>query len=339
MSFAPIPGQFVQCRSLPSGLAFIMGIAGVFLFFLGGAPVGLAQDDGGRTRIPARFEANRIYVTPVTASGDTLRLYTDTGGGRHPIFTTSSVERLGLSPTDTLSQGQRSMPVVPFPEVEGMPAPSTDRAVVFPNRGQARLLDLGDGMLGQGWFAGRIWTFDYGAERLVHHSTRESLSFDPRHTVELGFRTDSTGRRTGNHPRIEATIAGAQHSFLLDTGATSVLADSARDAIGGAKRIGSGFVTASLFEKWRRAHPDWTVVEGASVFRGGTPMIRVPAVTVAGHTVGPVWFERRPDRAFKKGMARTMDQPVDGALGGSLFQYFRITVDYPGARAHFKRVE
>jgi hypothetical protein len=65
-------------------------------------------------------------------------------------------------------------------------------------------------------------------------------------------------------------------------------------------------------------------------------MIRVAEVTIAGHTVGPVWFERRPDRAFKKKMAQTMDRPVDGALGGSLFQYFRITVDYPGTRAFFR---
>ena len=320
----------------PFSLVTAVLVAACGLLLAGSAPVVHAQSSG--TVLPARFEANRIYVTPVTAAGDTLRLYTDTGGGRYPILTKPAVERLGLSPTDTLSRGRRSLPVVSFPDVEGIPAPTPDRAVVFPNRGQARLLDVGDGMLGQGWFAGGIWTFDYGAERLVHHPSREGLSFAPRHTVDLAFQTDSTGRRTGHHPRMQATIAGEQHDFLLDTGATSVLADSARGAVGGATRIGSGFVIASVFDQWRRNHPDWTVLKGGSVFRGGTPLIRVPEVTVAGHTVGPVWFERRPDRAFKKRMARTMDQPVDGALGGSLFRHFRVTVDYPEARARFERL-
>ena len=33
-----------------------------------------------------------------------------------------------------------------------------------------------------------------------------------------------------------------------------------------------------------------------------------------------------------------MDRVVEGALGGSLFQYFRITVDYPGERTYFQKL-
>lgn len=65
------------------------------------------------------------------------------------------------------------------------------------------------------------------------------------------------------------------------------------------------------------------------------PMIRVPSVTVAGHTVGPVWFAQRPDSNFRKMMPELMDKPIEGALGGSALQYFRVVIDYPGAAAYF----
>jgi hypothetical protein len=289
--------------------------------------------------LPAQFEANRIYVSPVTESGDTLRLYTDTGGGRHPILLQQKAEQLGLSPVDTLTQGRRSIPLVPFPDIrEGAPFPEpADRALAMPNGRRAQILDVGDGMLGAGWFAGRVWTFDFGDEKLLHHPNADEFTFDAKHSVDLAFQVDSAGHRASHHPRIEATIADSTYSFLFDTGATSVVTDSAQRAFGWPDAFGSSFIAASVFERWRTRHPEWAVAEGASVFRGGTPMIRVPEVTIAGHTVGPVWFERRPDPAFKKRMTRSMDRPVDGALGGSLFKFFRITVDYPGARALFRR--
>jgi hypothetical protein len=36
-------------------------------------------------------------------------------------------------------------------------------------------------------------------------------------------------------------------------------------------------------------------------------------------------------------MSEFMDHPIDGALGGSLFKYFRILVDYPLKFAVFER--
>jgi len=198
-------------------------------------------------------------------------------------------------------------------------------------------MGLKNGMLGQSWFAGRTWIFDYDAERLLLHTASPEPPA-PAHTVNLGFQTDSTGRRLSNHPRIRATIDGATHSFLFDTGATTVLTDSAQAALGGPRRRGSSLLVASLFDRLRNTHPSWRVLEGASPYRGGTPLLRVPEITIAGHTVGPIWVERRPDRAFERMSRRSMDQPVQGALGGSLLQYFRVTVNYPEAWASFERV-
>lgn len=66
-------------------------------------------------------------------------------------------------------------------------------------------------------------------------------------------------------------------------------------------------------------------------------MIEVPTVSVAGHSIGPVWFTRRADKNFHEFMSQWMDRKVDGAIGGNALRYFRITIDYPNAVALFER--
>ena len=71
----------------------------------------------------------------------------------------------------------------------------------------------------------------------------------------------------------------------------------------------------------------------------GMAMIEVPVISVAGVAVGPVWFMERPDANFHTYMAQWMDRPVDGALGGNAFRFFRTILDYPGSTAHFLPIE
>jgi len=79
------------------------------------------------------------------------------------------------------------------------------------------------------------------------------------------------------------------------------------------------------------------VISKAEV-RSGADMIPGPGgVVVAGRKVGPVWFTRRPDRAFDEFMSSLMDAPVVGALGGSGLRTFRITVDSAQGVAVFER--
>lgn len=296
-----------------------------------------AQHPDRSQELPAHFVANRIYVRPVTTRGDTLRLFTDTGGGQ--ILLKPTVERLKLPIRDTAVVRGRPTPVTTLPNFRSdatIPRVSEDRVYVFPPGRQATFLKVGDGMLGRGWFAGRVWTFDYAEKELLLHPSTEEPSFDPAHTVPLGFKTDSTGRRVEHFPSVEATIDGETYAFLFDTGASMVLTDSAHTRLGGPSVRGASFITASIFDKWRTQHPDWPVMENLAV---SGPVIEVPKVTIAGHTVGPVRFTRRPDRNFHLGMSSVMDRRVEGALGGSLFQYFAITADYPGARALFQRTE
>lgn len=302
----------------------------------GSRPAPPQQAESAR-ELPASFEANRVFVHPVTAAGDTLRLYTDTGGGLY--LTQDFVDRLGLSVRDTTLRG-RSYSMAAFPSLRsGSPVPWPDggRAVVRPDARMHRLLHPeADGMLGQAWFADRVWTLDYTSGQMLLHSREEAPSAHPEHTVPLGFPTEPAGRRRTSYPSVEATIAGETRPFLLDTGATILLTERGREELGAPSRRGGSYVVASVFERWRKQHPGWPVVEAGSRFRGGTPLIRVPSVTIAGHTVGPVWFARRPDRNFRERMASMMDRPVDGALGGSLLRHFAVTVDYPAARATFR---
>jgi len=105
---------------------------------------------------------------------------------------------------------------------------------------------------------------------------------------------------------------------------------------GRAAERATSFITASNFEKWRQAHPDWRVIENADMPLN-EPMIEVPGIAIAGHTVGPVWFTRRADKNFHEFMSRFMDKRVEGAIGGNALRHFRVTVDYPGAVAVFER--
>jgi hypothetical protein len=162
--------------------------------------------------------------------------------------------------------------------------------------------------------------------------------FEPQHTISLGFLTEPSGQRATHFPSVDATIDGETYAFLFDTGATVDLSDTALSIIGdgGPHERATSFVTASVFDKWRGKHPNWRIIEGADRTAGGECIIEVPQVTIAGHTVGPVWFTRRADSNFHEYMSQWMDRRVEGALGGTLFKYFAVTADYPGSRAYFR---
>lgn len=319
-----LPSPFASASIRSSLIAVLVG-----LLVPGAAS---AQPDEHTRRLPVEFSAHRIYIHPVTANGDTLRLYTDTGGGN--ILVKPTAERLDLPMPDTTVVRGRPTPVAILPDFPSLPSVPKDRVLVFPAGGHAQLMNMGDGMLGRSWFDGHVWTFDYRQKHLLLHESANHVSLDAPHTVSLGFKTDSDGQRVEHFPSVETTIDGETHAFLFDTGASMVLRDSVHAARGGPRVRGASFVAASLFNQWREAHPDWPVRENTAI---SAPIIEVPEVTIAGHTVGPVRFVRRPDRNFHQGMSSMMDRRVEGALGGSLFQYFTITVDYPNARARFQR--
>jgi len=318
--------------------------AALLLAACASSPEAPAASDPAVHVLRADYQADRWYVEATAANGAALRFFTDTGGGF--IIHADSAARAGLE-VRTVGEGADAGRLAPFPTFKpdaALPPPIADtrgeafRNQLFVAERSPQSDGFGDGMLGQEWFGGRVWTFDYPRHVLAWHEAATDSRFDPAHTVALGFRNEG-GVRSSNFPRIDAEIAGETLPFLFDTGATLALSDDAlaRLGDGGAKVRGTSFITAEVFDRWRAKHPEWRVLERAEDNPGAAPIIEVPELTIAGHTVGPVWFTRRPDSAFHEFMSQWMDRQVEGALGGNAFRWFRIDVDYPGARASFRR--
>lgn len=302
--------------------------------------VPVAQPTTTPVELPARLVAGRFYVYPVTSRGDTLTLFTDTGGGLW--LTSDVVTRLGLTTNVAGVQGAdtiRSVALPAFRDGHWIPEPlGREGHVLFVvPASQTQKMGVGwSGMLGQEWFDGRVWTFDYPRGKLIVHPSSATLPRDPAHTVPLAFRRDA-GKAVNGFPRIRIAVDGDSLDMLFDTGATEQVPDSVVARLGGARGDrATSFITTEVFDRWHAKHPDWRVVPNADALPG-MAAIEVPRVSVAGFDIGPVWFTQRPDRSFHTYMAQWMDKPTDGALGGSALQYFRITVDYPNASAVFER--
>ena len=312
------------------------------LALVAGAPCA-AQQRGKPLVLPARFDEHRIYVEPVTEAGRKIEFYTDTGGGL--FLSQDAAKRLGLATKNLGGEGEEAFHVATLPPMRAdasIPLPSSraGRLPVYapsPKEAASSLMRF-DGMLGQEWFAGRIWTFDYPRQRLLLRAAGDVPDVEAAHRLPLGFKTDEAGKRALDFPRVQVRVEGATIDLLFDTGAMTELTPGALAAVGdgGKAARATSFITATQFEAWRKAHPQWRVIDDAEA-GSGQAMIEVPALEFAGHTIGPVWFTRRADKNFHEFMSQFMDRRVEGAIGGNALRHFRITVDYPGATAYVER--
>lgn len=283
--------------------------------------------------LPVVVESHRWFLQTKTADGLDLRLYLDSAGGLY--LTKAAAERLKLEIRHVTTE-QGEIDLVPFPRLADpqIPHPKVDSVPVFTKS----VFEGEDGMLGAPWFAGHTFTFDYPNRRLVLREQSEFPAVPAEHVVAIGFPRDAKGDPTMPYGRISMIVDGKTFDMLFDTGATIDLTESAMKVLGGAaQQRATSFITQSVFDGWRAAHPEWRVVEAADRTFDGAPLIEVPKVTVGGFDVGPVWFTWRPDRAFHERMAQWMDKPAEGALGGSAFHTLRITVDWIRGRAAFER--
>jgi hypothetical protein len=293
------------------------------------------------TTLPASFEANRIWLKPVAAAGDSMLFYLDTGGGTNMLY--EGFEKKLKLPVTLRVIERDTFRLVPFPPIGAstpMPLPSAD---LPPFRDSLLLvkpmpddyLFAGTGFLGRTWFAGGIWLLDYKAGTMATLKESWKKGLNPESLTKIGFQQDSTGARTTHFPRIQATVAGETLDFLFDTGASTLLTDSAHKAMQDKLPAlrGTSFIRRSTYEKWKQAHPEWRVFTAAEKDLKADA-IEVPHITLMGHTIGPVLFMVRNNKNFDEMMSGWMDKPVVGALGGSAFQYLTIVIDYPAAVAY-----
>lgn len=292
-------------------------------------------------KLPAEFSNDLVVLVSEAASGVVVRFHTDTGGGWNMI-SKSVAERLELPPMGQIAADEGTFDLVPFPEfVAGKSIPEVGDAtfnnghlVVVPDK----FIGFQDAFLGGRWFANGVWEFDYPRRTLRFLGRDSTLVANADNTVSLGFQHDQSGKRTTQFPRIRVHVSGEPLDLLFDTGATISLSDEAAREfeLAPGEQVGGSFISATVFDRWRSANPDWMVIEDGDARNGMTAdLIQVPAITIAGLTAGPVWFAKRPAGTFESWMSGMMDAPVVGALGGSGFRYFKITIDYPAALAHF----
>ncbi len=325
-------------RGLPRVRRVVAGIVPVLCLLATAAAWALPP----RWPMPAVFRADRVYLECAATHVGTLRFYTDTGGAM--VIAAPALARLGLqprTPADPTLRAQlggdaRVIAMQSLGLAATIPLAHAPMVVVPAMRQLPGWPPQGDGILGQAWFAGHVWTWNYPKGRLWLDPPGWAPA-DAR-AVPLGFPVDAQGKRIDDFPRIVVRIAGKPVPLLLDTGAETYLTRAALAQLrdGGPRLRATSMIIASLFDRWHREHPGWRIIRQA---QAGTmaAMIEVPRVRVAGLRVGPVWFTERPDANFLKVMSSMTSAPVYGSLGGNALRDLRMTIDYPRALAWFMR--
>ncbi|GAB2776956.1 hypothetical protein GCM10027275_19890 [Rhabdobacter roseus] len=301
--------------------------------------------------LPAQLIEGRFFLKIPTIKGDTILGYCDTGGGYTAIYR-SAVAELGLASKvkvldiegDTtkyiLAKEIYTNSDIPYPQIASyfkshidtpfLEAPDDTRESLF----LARLVNY-QVFLGQFFFINHSWTFDYLTGRMyVNTSIRKDQS--DQNVQVIRFKKDRTGNKKFGHPSMKLEIDGKVLDFLFDTGAMFLLSEHGKNKLGVDVEVTAGsFIATSVFNEWHRRHPDWRIIEKGELT--GSDLIEVPEVKVGNLTAGPVWFAKRPDEAWSKGMIGSMDKVVKGAIGGSFLHYFKVTIDYNSELIKFNK--
>jgi hypothetical protein len=152
---------------------------------------------------------------------------------------------------------------------------------------------------------------------------------------KIGFKKNSNRENTFGHPSMFIEVNGEVIDVLFDTGASMLLSDNGKKEMNtNAATIGGSFIAASIFDKWRKDHPEWKYYKEAD---NKNDAIEVPIVKIGGIEVGPVLFSKRPDENWSEGMIHSMDKIVKGAIGGSAFKFLKVTIDYNSELVRFEQ--
>ncbi len=292
-------------------------------------------------KLPTEFSHNQIYLTPQLTNDHTLRIFTDTGGGWNAMR--QSLYKQYQWPTDVITENGQSMEMAALPAFKAgasIPGPGINNAlngkVFVVDDVELTKLDQIDGFLGGRWHAEKVLSFNYLTQQMHLLAKANELDLTQFNKIKLGFQKNAQGNYTMAFPSLNIKVKGQVIPVLFDTGASAYLSDNAKKQLKvTASKVGTSFMAASVFDKWRSENPDWPVIDGADRM-AKEAMILVPEVEIDGKKVGPVWFTRRQDKNFHQFMSSMMDTQVDGAIGGSLLQYTHIVVDYPNEVAYIK---
>jgi hypothetical protein len=302
------------------------------------------------TYLPSIEIDQRFFLKIPTVTKDTLIGFCDTGGGYTAIYyQTLKKIKLDSKISEVEIKGDKTMFIpaselydnqyIPYPQIaryyqSGITSPFFE----IPDKNEQPDLFTRyvphDVFLGQFFFIKSSWTFDYLSGKLFVNTPLSTTAIDGN-TQHLGFKKDRLGNKLFGHPSMQIVVNGEPIDVLFDTGATLLLGENSKAQFGNKKATGGSFIAQTVFEAWRKQHPDWKFIEKGEIT--GANMIEVPQVTVGNLTAGPVWFAERPDAAWSKGMIGSMDKVVKGAIGGSFLQYFKVVIDYNSELIKFEQ--
>jgi hypothetical protein len=294
-------------------------------------------------KVPSEFKHNKVFVTPTTHSGVKLYLHTDTGGGGNVLAKNKNTELIvDESLIQSTGPDGRTFKTIPIPSWQknnNFPLVKSIKNNKFILLEKEHWAFSGiDGQLGNTWFAGNIWKFDYINDELSTLTRKEAIKYKElpsTKTAHLSFKTDNNGERVNNFPRMFITVDQTKLPVLLDTGATTFInVEDQTEAKPMISKVGTSFITESIYRQWQSKHSNWqTRFEEYKGMR--FEMIEVPSIEIAGFKTGPVWFTMKPDANFHQYMSSMMADHVEGAIGGSAFQYFSMVINYPNAEVSF----
>ncbi len=315
---------------------------------------GLGQnvtDELAKTKyLPSALIDGRFFLKIPTITNDTIVGFCDTGGGYTAIYY-KTLQKLKLETkiTEVEIKGEKinfifakdlfDNKYIPYPTI-GSYYKADINYPFFEIPDTSEQMDLfskyvpHDVFLGQFFFINKSWTFDYKSGKLFVN-TPISTNITDENTQPIGFNKDREGNKRFGHPSMKIVVDGETIDVLFDTGATLLLGENSKTEFGNKKATGGSFIAKSIFDIWHKQHPDWRVIEKGEVT--GADIIEVPQVKVGNLTAGPVWFAKRPDEAWSKGMIGSMDKVVKGAIGGSFLQYFKVSIDYNSELIKFER--
>jgi len=355
--------KFFKILSLSVGICLLLLI--VFFFLVKELD---AKDIKGFTKtnydeskpvlLPSSFiNGERFYLKLSTTKGDTILGYCDTGGGISMMIP-YAIDKLNLQPNVNRAIFMGVMPVkyMVFSDVVSdnkIPPPIQLRSRIIRRlfrrvsepwllippidedlkmMSQSMPLDI---FFGQNFFMEKSWTIDY-IHRQVWVNTPITVSDQDKSNVQkVGFKKNADKVNVYGHPSMTIEVDSEKIDVLFDTGATIVLSEKGKKDLNTTeKSIGGSFIATSIFDKWRKDHPDWKYYEKAD---HNADIIEVPKVKIGGNEVGPVLFAKRPDENWSKGMIQTMDKVVKGAIGGSGLKYLKVTIDYNSELIKFEK--
>jgi len=338
----------------------------IVLFFLGckSSKVQTENKDKIKTKLESEFrDGGRISVLLTTLNNKKVNGYCDTGGGFTAIWE-ETFNELGLvSPADLEEVDLREfkMKCVPSKKVfsSNVPVPylhksmdklfkkeigSSVNGIFFlpkkkfmdESEPSTLLTEQYDGFLGQYFFLGKSWTFDYPNEEVWINTPLMISELKNTNVQKIGINKIS-GKQLHGHPSIKIEIAGKEINALFDTGAIFRLTDAAKDKLNESNSVIAGsFLAATIFEELRETNPDWKFIEEGDY---GEDMLQIPEVKIGNYKVGPCWFSKTDDNGGEGWMGGTMDKSAHAAIGGTVLKYFCVTIDYNNELIKFSRKE